>query len=162
MAITTFLVIFTLTILRSFFSLHNAWDPTHERHRQVILQPFQQWIRQTVWYQAPLNTFGSILMFLPVGFLVVVYRYVGARSRDARPFLIAAIVGFLYSLGIEITQYVFGIGYSDINDLACSTLGVALAACVTKHLPRTTREEMCWRADCLSYGAHAGLIRRIG
>lgn len=87
---------------------------------------------------------GNILMFLPVGFLVVVYRYLGARSGDARPNLMAAIVGFLFSLGIETTQYVFGIGYSDINDVACNTLGAALAARVTKHLSRTTREEMCW------------------
>lgn len=100
-------------------------------------------MKHTVWYAAPLNTFGNMLMFLPVGFLVV-YRYVAPRSRDARPILMAAIVGFLFSLGIETTQYVFGIGYSDINDLACNTLGAALAACVTKHLSRTTREEICW------------------
>lgn len=137
-------MIFTLTILRSFFSLHNGWNPAQERHRQLILQPFQQWMKHTVWYAAPLNTFGNILMFLPVGFLVVVYRYVGARSRDDRPILIAAIIGFLCSLAIETAQYIFGIGYSDVNDVACNTLGATLAACVTKQLSRTTRGEMCW------------------
>lgn len=36
------------------------------------------------------------------------------------------LIGFLLSLGIEISQYIFGTGVTEVEDLILNTLGTAL------------------------------------
>ena len=36
--------------------------------------------------------------------------------------------GFLFSLAIEVTQYVFSVGRTDIDDLICNTIGAYVGA----------------------------------
>ena len=63
-------------------------------------------IKQGYWKDIILN----ILLFVPVGCLV------GGRK--------AIVFGIVLSLGIEIIQYVFRLGYCEVDDVINNTLGV--------------------------------------
>lgn len=64
---------------------------------------------------------GNMLMFLPFGILFPL-----CQQTDVKKTVLA---GFLYSLGIEILQPVFGRAF-DVNDIILNTLGTAVAVAV--------------------------------
>lgn len=85
--------------------------------------------------------------------------------RDARrPLLTTVLVGAATSLAIEIAQYVFALGYSDVDDLLMNTLGAFLGALVAHLLgPRWDR---VWIGLALALGmvfaVLVGLGERLG
>lgn len=90
--------------------------------RQLNLTPFADLIN--VFQYAELATFvwlffGNIVWFIPFGFLfpVVIKRH---------SFWIALASGFLLSLSIETTQYVFRKWVAETDDVILNTLGAAI------------------------------------
>ena len=67
--------------------------------------------------------FGNIGVFIPFGIFLAVLL--------DRPFLRCAIDGFLFSFLIETAQYVFGVGFSEVDDLILNTIGVMIGWCLT-------------------------------
>ena len=67
---------------------------------------------------------GNIVTFIPFGFLVLPLF----RGKNNRAFLLTLLFGFLLSLTIELAQWAFGVGVSEIDDLILNTFGVALGA----------------------------------
>lgn len=71
---------------------------------------------------APMNIMGNTLIFVPIGFGVsALFRNATLRR--------ASIVGFVFSLFIEICQY-FLVRVSDVNDLILNTLGSICGYCL--------------------------------
>ena len=68
---------------------------------------------------------GNIFTFLPFGFLVL--PLVGGK-QTGRAFLLTVISGFFLSLTIELAQWAFGVGVSELDDLILNTFGVFLGA----------------------------------
>jgi len=67
-----------------------------------------------------LNLVGNVAMFVPVGALVA---WIAQRWRVA----VATVVGFLFSVGIELTQ--LGLGrVADVDDVILNTAGAILGA----------------------------------
>ena len=73
------------------------------------------------WHHLNGESIGNMLMFLPFGILFPL-----CHQTDWKKTVLA---GFLYSLGIEILQPVFGRAF-DVNDIILNTLGTAVAAAV--------------------------------
>ncbi len=61
----------------------------------------------------------NLFIFIPFGL------YLGMMGFK---FLKAVLIGFVFSLTMEICQYVFAIGGSDITDIITNTLGAAIGA----------------------------------
>lgn len=62
--------------------------------------------------------FGNIAWFIPFGYLMPFL------TKRPETWVRAAAVGFLLSLFIELGQYAFGTGVSELDDLLLNTLGV--------------------------------------
>jgi len=71
------------------------------------------------YYNFYTNLLGNVLLFVPLPF----FLYTIFRCRGAGKLLLIAVG---CSLLIEISQYVFAIGVSDIDDLILNIIGAAL------------------------------------
>ena len=64
------------------------------------------------------NIIQNILLFVPLGFLIG-----GKRG---------IIAGVLLSIGIELTQYIFRLGYCELDDVLNNTIGTATGSLLFK------------------------------
>ena len=71
-------------------------------------------IEMGYWWDITLN----ILLFIPLGFLIG-----GKRG---------IVAGALLSIGIELTQYIFRLGYCELDDVLNNTIGAAIGALLYK------------------------------
>lgn len=135
-------VVLLLTVGKAYFSLPGVWEAENQRVRQVRLDPLETLRASKVWWGPWINVFGNIALFLPVGF--VAYR--GSIAR-------ATFFGFAVSLGIEVSQYVFAAGHSDIEDLICNTAGAFLGAAFAPRLRNTATMRALAVACVVALGA---------
>lgn len=113
-----------LTLMKSQFVIGDLWNPADHQQRSLDLVLFNGFVDAPVWYGPWVNSVGNVLLFLPVGALVQ-----DLLQRSSRhPVLWAILIGFTASLGIEVAQFVFAVGYSDVDDLLLNTVGAALGA----------------------------------
>ena len=112
-------VLLRITVFRSGFGTHGfCVDGT------INLKLFEEYIPliQTHDWDRIIYLFvGNIIWFVPLGL------YVRHRKSEAG-ILRAAISGLLLSLCIEIMQYMFGTGISELDDLILNTFGAVLGA----------------------------------
>ena len=76
------------------------------------------------------NIIQNILLFIPLGFLIG-----GKRG---------IIAGLLLSIGIELTQYIFRLGYCELDDVLNNTIGAAIGALLYKKFGKRI-EQLCTR-----------------
>ncbi|MCH5211872.1 MAG: VanZ family protein [Oscillospiraceae bacterium] len=69
---------------------------------------------------------GNIIWFIPLGFFL--HKLTNLKTIHI------VMIGLLLSLVIETTQYVFGVGESELDDLILNTIGTSLGV-VTGKLP---------------------------
>ena len=68
---------------------------------------------------------GNVVVFMPFGFFVAWYeKNVGLT--------VVTLWGFFLSLGIELSQYVFGTGVTEIDDIILNTLGCLLGGIIER------------------------------
>lgn len=65
------------------------------------------------------DLFGNILLFVPLPFILLL------ATKVCKPLHIVAI-GFLLSFQIELMQFIFVVGYTDVDDVILNTLGTVL------------------------------------
>lgn len=70
---------------------------------------------------------GNILTFIPFGFftLPLISRH---KKKLFSVFLLTVFAGFIFSFCIEMSQWAFGVGVSEIDDLILNTSGVFIGA----------------------------------
>lgn len=119
----TFYLVLLLSI--TIFKYVTPWglfDQNRVINRSINLVPFEtirayvtgkSLVSQTVVWN---NILGNICLFLPLGVYMQLFR-----TRKNCLFSIAIIS--LISLGIELIQFVFGIGVTDIDDIILNSLG---------------------------------------
>ncbi len=66
------------------------------------------------------NLLGNILLFVPMG---VYFEYFRRCYRDKKNILISFFSVMLVSVAVEITQYIFGLGVTDVDDVILNTIG---------------------------------------
>lgn len=108
------LVLLRITVFRSDFGTHPLFQDG-----QIVWIPFvglYQILQNNFFYFLYLFI-GNLIWFVPLGLLLPALTGIG------KPVL---LIGFLLSLGIEISQYIFGTGVTEVEDLILNTLGTAL------------------------------------
>lgn len=76
------------------------------------------------------NIIQNILLFIPLGFLIG-----GKRG---------IIAGVLLSIGIELTQYIFRLGYCELDDMLNNTIGATIGAMLFSKFGKRI-EQLCTR-----------------
>ena len=71
------------------------------------------------------DIFGNIILFIPLG----IYLPIIIKNLKASKFIfIVVLISFIF----ESSQYIFGIGASDITDIITNTIGGILGICIYK------------------------------
>lgn len=116
-------IVLRITVFRSTFTLQNLCQ-----NGKMILTLFDGYIdliRRKDWFAFTYLFVGNIVWFVPFGMYL---QYMGRQ----RKLLQIAVYGFLFSLLIETLQYVFGTGFSELDDLVLNTLGAWIGGVVVK------------------------------
>lgn len=126
-------IVFRITVFRSGFGWNHLWE-----NGSINLTLFQGYIpivKEGHWFLFLYLFVGNIIWFIPFG----MYLEYSGKVNNIRWIL---LYGFLFSLTIESLQYVFGTGYSELDDLILNTFGVWIGAIFWKII-RRIRERGC-------------------
>lgn len=141
-------VVYLLLLLRIVLfkqvTLDNLSAAFGASERTVSLIPFASLVQMSASGVSPArlaeNVFGNVIIFLPFGLLAPLL--LKKRERYAVP------CALLFSLCIEVLQFAFALGSSDVDDLICNALGAAAGYWLYRFIRRKTH----------SYAAAAGRI----
>ena len=138
-------VMVSLTMLKAFFVIGLLWRPEAHRNRSLELVPFNEYAETGTWFAPLFGYGGNFAFFVPFGVLLYVLlgnsrhhprshpRRASRRNPRRRNTVVRVVVaGALFSLTIEVCQYLFALGYSDIDDLIFNTLGALTGAVIAK------------------------------
>lgn len=126
-------IVLRITVFRSGFSLESLFQ-----NGQINLKLFEEYvpiIQDGRWFTFLYLFVGNIIWFVPFG----MYLEYGKKVKNAVWILLA---GLGFSLAIEVMQYVFGTGFSELDDLILNIVGVGIGiVCVRawKRIVRNTR-----------------------
>jgi len=114
-------IIYLILVLTFTFIVRETLIWRYSGKHEDALIPFRQLIgllknpNHMIWFwQIILN----IIFFIPFGFLFPIIQPKQSKATIA--------YGFMFSLGIEIMQYITGRGLADIDDLINNTLGAVI------------------------------------
>lgn len=82
---------------------------------------------------------GNVLLFVPWGFFLFITLY-SAERPTVQTYVLTALLGFSFSLGIEAVQYFLPARVADINDVIWNSVG-AIAGAVLGHARLRVRFE---------------------
>lgn len=126
-------VMVSLTMLKAFFVIGLLWRPEAHRNRSLELSPFNEYAETGTWFAPLFGYGGNFAFFVPFGILLYVLLRNARKSATRKHAVLKVIAaGALFSLVIEICQYLFSLGYSDVDDLIFNTLGALSGAVVAK------------------------------
>ena len=115
-------IIYTITVIR----------PTHPSagfmHGTINLSLFTEYVpivQEGRWLAFIWLFVGNIIWFVPLGVFLRIFNSWKNRKYGVGMF-ISAGAGMCVSLSIEVLQFVFGKGVSEIDDLILNTLGVII------------------------------------
>ena len=114
-------VVLRITVFRSSFTLQDLC-----RNGKIILTLFEGYIDligRGDWFAFTYLSVGNIVWFVPFGMYL---QYMGISRRLFQ----TVLYGFLFSLLIESMQFVFGTGFSELDDLVLNTLGAWIGGAV--------------------------------
>ena len=111
-------VLLRITVFREGFGTYELFSG---RINTGLFTNYEHIVREGRWFSFVYLFFGNIAWFVPWGLFF--------RAYLAKPAWISVLSGTLLSLFIEVMQFVFGTGYSEIDDLILNTLGAA-AGCI--------------------------------
>ncbi|ANE05131.1 VanZ family protein [Corynebacterium crudilactis] len=121
-----------MTLLKNRLSLGGLWNTEAHQFRSIDLELFNGFVDAPIWWGPWTNTFGNIALFIPFGF----FLYTALRKLGHRfPFVETVLFAGLSSLIIEVLQWVFAVGYSDVDDLLCNSIGGMIGAVVAVCVP---------------------------
>lgn len=114
------------TVGKPFIDIPGVVDASAHARRSLDLQMFNGFNNPHPWWGPWTNTLGNVFLFMPLGACLVVMGQNSQRVRFGRGGTI--LLAMMLSLGIEIAQYIFSLGFSDVDDLVFNTLGASLGA----------------------------------
>ncbi|WP_255568545.1 VanZ family protein [Corynebacterium mendelii] len=122
-----------LTMAKSQLFIGGLWKTANQSVRQIRLVPFAEFFSPTHWYSPWINAVGNIALFAApvfVAVLVVLCTGAGGRIRQLtagpgrfHPYAAVAVAAGLASIVIELVQFVFALGYTDIDDVIFNAAG---------------------------------------
>lgn len=81
-----------------------------------------------------MNVAGNVILFIPMGMYLQIFK------KNKKLLNSVALVGAI-SLAVEITQYILGIGHSDIDDFILNTIGGLIGALLYRILYVLLKDE---------------------
>lgn len=137
-----FSILFFYVIILFVFLIKTAdfFDASREINRSINLIPFHSIIDYLFGEDVGqrgfsfMNVFGNIILFIPLGI------YLPLLKCDKR-IGINTLWIFFTSLSVEIIQYIFGIGASDIDDIILNTVGGFIGGAIYKVLLYLLKDE---------------------
>lgn len=141
-------LLIVLTLLKGYLSLGGMWDMEAHHLRSLDLVLFNGFIGAPIWWGPWTNTFGNIALFIPFGFLL----YILLKNRSRFPLLEVTAFAGVTSLVIEIVQFAFAAGYTDVDDLLFNTIGGFLGGVLAWKAPRAAVSglSLCIVGGCLA------------
>lgn len=135
-AALSLVVVALATVGKPFMDIPGVVDGSAHAVRRINLQLFGGFENASVWYGGWTDLVGNIALFMPLGAAL----YVAGRNTSGTRWGLggAMLIGLGVSLCIESTQYIFALGFSDIDDLLYNTVGAVLGALL---MTRVGREE---------------------
>ncbi|WP_273050968.1 VanZ family protein [Corynebacterium nuruki] len=115
-------VVVALTCLKSFYSIGLLWKPENQRTRELRLVPFGIIHDSSTTFGAAFDILGNVAFFVPVGLLLM---------NITRRLWLTVGLAAAASVLIEVTQYIFLLGRSDVTDVLCNTAGALVGAVVS-------------------------------
>ncbi|MEJ5928559.1 VanZ family protein [Corynebacterium sp. H128] len=144
-------VILLLTLLKGFFVIGHLWLKDTHLVREVQLIPFNDFAGSATWFGPLFNVAGNAVLFVPFGILT----YLLLRSVRK-----SVLLGFVFSLAIELVQFAFALGITDTDDLILNTLGALFGAALVK--ATGARMEKVWRWACLLFATFIYVLYLLG
>lgn len=123
-------VTFALTLLKHVFVIGHLWHTSAHRHRGIELVPLEDLWNAPSLIGAVLNVAGNVALFLPLGYLLLLLW-----ANQPHPVRRVATAAVALSAAIETAQYIFALGYTDIDDVLYNTLGAVLGAWLAQAIP---------------------------
>lgn len=114
-------VIVSLTMLKAFFMIGLLWQPENQRVRGLSLVPLNDLWESSSLFTQLFGYGGNFAFFVPFG--VLAYLRIGRIG-------LTTLLGAGFSLLIEVSQFVFQLGFSDIDDFLFNTLGAVTGAVI--------------------------------
>lgn len=111
-------VMIALTTLKPFYQIGYLWKPENQRARELRWVPFDEFSGGS-WFGPLFEYAGNTAFFIPFGMLVF------SLCRSVKK---TAAWGCGLSLVLEVCQYAFALGRTDIDDLLFNTLGALIGA----------------------------------
>ena len=102
-----------LTTLKPFYQIGYLWKPENQRARELRWVPLDEFSGGS-WFAPLFEYAGNTAFFIPFGMLVF------SLCRSIKT---TAAWGFGLSLVLEVCQYAFALGRTDIDDLIFNTVG---------------------------------------
>lgn len=96
------------------------------------------------------NVLGNIVIFIPLGMLLPIIL-----KRDSRSIWLA---GLLLSAFIEIVQFCFGLGSSDIDDLLFNTIGTISGYMLFKTVRKHAKSSLSFLATMVAVVTISGML----
>lgn len=116
-------IVFRITVFRSGFSTDNLFQ--NGRINLKLFEEYIPMIRDGRWFTFIYLFVGNIIWFVPFG----MYLEYGKKVKNIGFILLC---GLMLSLLIESMQYIFGTGYSELDDLILNTSGTGIGAVLVK------------------------------
>ena len=120
-------VVVALTTLKAFFVIGMLWRTEAQRNRSMEWEPFALYRDSTTWFGPLFDYLGNMAFFVPVGVLLFILL-----EHRRRAIGLVVVVGALTSATVEMLQYVFALGHSDVSDLLFNTLGALVGAVIAR------------------------------
>lgn len=100
-------------------------EPSGSRNRLELFYSYRRILTNDSLRQQVLN---NILLFIPLG--TILSNLLSSRHTSGLSFLLTVLICMVISIGIEIVQYVAGIGLCEVDDVVSNTLGGAIGAAI--------------------------------
>lgn len=111
-------VMVALTTLKPFYQIGYLWKPENQRARELRWVPLDEFSGGS-WFSPLFEYAGNTAFFIPFGMLVF------SLCRSIKT---TVAWGFGLSLMLEVCQYAFALGRTDIDDLIFNTVGALIGA----------------------------------
>ena len=123
------LLLSVLLIMFFTFVVRETMELRHSGSRGLMLVPFRELAGM---FREPNHMFFfrqitlNILLFIPFGFMTAVNLYLYRKNSTLPIWLTVLLLGFAFSLLIEVFQFITGRGYTEVDDIINNTLGVMI------------------------------------
>ncbi len=122
------LVLFTLVVLYRVVLSRNVGSVQSE----INLIPLSSYYNYFVsdYSEAFFTNKANVLLFYPFGLLLFDYL------KTRKSVVIYIVIAFVFSLSMEIAQYVFSLGFAEVDDVIHNTLGAFLGYLACIYIPK--------------------------